>query len=603
MRADRYVPTALALVGLGAAAAALWWAAPPPPVPEGWNVERQADDGTPLERRRAKGRGGPDGQVADDTDVEQADDDAVGDAPPKRRKGRMRDVGAQAKAPRKAPNVLIVIWDTVRADHLSLYGHDVPTTPHLERIAEQGIVFERAISPGMWTIPSHGALFTGYAPRRHGMKATYKWLDQHHVTLAEHLYEHGWDTYLFSANPYVSHNTNLTQGFQTTHFSFHGPYRRPSRQHTQGKLIPEDASTDISPAYQRQPGQPPAAATAHPYKDAAPIASEALGTWVLEREDPSRPWFGVINVMEAHIPRVPSMEARQKIMTPEQIELSLKTDAAQINLLSYTFGKREYTEAELEAMNLVYDATLLELDEAFDALWRGMEDAGVLEDTIVILTSDHGENLGDHHMFGHKFAVHDTLIHVPLVIWWPGTLPPGRVERTVSNLDLFHTVLDLVDVDPPDTNPDSRFSLLDDVEGSPAIAELVEATPMSVKRIDKLHGLDDPARWLETYQSIHVGEEKLVKSSSGEFTLYDVGEDPAEERDLSDDRPKRIPPMHERLLAWLEGVLPYDPSKRVPADEPMTVDRGTRKMLEALGYIEDEGDTDAPLPPVDSDEG
>ena len=112
-----------------------------------------------------------------------------------------------------APNVLIVVWDTVRADRLGCYGYELPTTPYLDALAEDSLLFERAVSPGMWTLPSHASLFTGLPVSAHGVSSKHKWLDHRFETLAEVFQSTGYGTYLFSANPHMSRDANLTQGF------------------------------------------------------------------------------------------------------------------------------------------------------------------------------------------------------------------------------------------------------------------------------------------------------------------------------------------------------------------------------------------------------
>ena len=135
------------------------------------------------------------------------------------------------------PNVVILMWDTVRADRLGIYGYGLPTTPALDRFAQGATVYARAVSPAIWTPPSHASLFTGLAPKQHGVDATYKWLDNHHTTLAEILGDAGFDTYAFSSNPYVSAKTNLLQGFATQDFSFEKPWKKEAKAATESKLL------------------------------------------------------------------------------------------------------------------------------------------------------------------------------------------------------------------------------------------------------------------------------------------------------------------------------------------------------------------------------
>ena len=434
----------------------------------------------------------------------------------------------EARAPHDGPNVLFIVWDTTRADRLSLYGYPKPTTPHLDRWAQKGVVFDRAISPAMWTPPSHSSMFTGAAPTHHGVEASHKWLDAHFTTLAEWLSEHGYDTWAFSANPYVAPSTQITQGFAQVDTTFSGKWRKEARKATRSKLIDEDASSDISPRWRPQPGQR-ASGMAHAFKDAAPVAHAALFEWFQARPQPERPWFAFINMMEPHIPRVPSIESRRALMTDEQIALSLVTDVAQINLLAHTFGKKHYTPAEVDAINGVYDAAIRDMDLATGALLDDLERKGLLENTVVVLTADHGENLGDHGMFGHKFNVYDTLLHVPLVVWWPGKLPPRRVGFPVSNLNLFTTILSLVGLPPPTDQIEAQGSLLDLAAAVPVFSELNEATPVSINRIAALYGIEDKSPYLRTYRAVEQDGWKYIEVSDfehkplpGLHELYDL---------------------------------------------------------------------------------
>ena len=134
------------------------------------------------------------------------------------------------------PNVLIVVWDTVRADRMSLYGYGRPTTPKLDAWAKDAVVFERATSPGMWTLPSHASMFTGLRQTEHGAKPSWRWLDHRFDTLAELLDGAGYDTFAFSSNLIASPMTNLTQGFETVHTTYKrdgvpkGRYMQAARQ-------------------------------------------------------------------------------------------------------------------------------------------------------------------------------------------------------------------------------------------------------------------------------------------------------------------------------------------------------------------------------------
>lgn len=520
---------------------------------------------------------------------------AVGVAVAAWRLGPDADPATEATAPPPAaagarPNVIILMWDTVRSDRLGPYGYGLPTTPALDRFAQGATVFTRAVSPAIWTPPSHASLFTGLAPKQHGVDATYKWLDHHHATLAEILGEAGFDTYAFSSNPYVSGKTNLLQGFQTTDYSFEKPWKKDARAATEAKLIPEDRSSDISPGWTPIPGQGRGGET-HAFKDAGPVIQRAFTEWLGARPEPERPFFAYLNYMEAHIPRVPSLESRKLMMNDAQLQVALQTDVSQINLLSYIFGKLEYTPEQLEAINRTYDASVRDLDAAVGGLLDDLEARGVLDDTIVIVMADHGENLGDHHMFGHKYSMWDTLLSVPLLIRYPKALDPGRRDVPVSTLDVFATVLDLVGL--PARDGVTSQSLRSRGAAHTLFSDMIAATPTAIKRVDSTHGLEDEAKWLRTFKAAELDGWKYIRGSDASCQLYHLPEDPKETRSLCDTHPDRVAALGRDLDAWLSQIPAYNPDNRRPDDQAKPLSRETRQMLRSLGYVDGDGADEA----------
>src|SRR5207249_977179 len=134
-------------------------------------------------------------------------------------------------------------------------------------------------------------------------------------------------------------------------------------------------------------------------KASGELAERAATTW-LERRDPHRPFFVFINYMEAHRPWIPPVDYRRRMMTPDKVTLSYRIDRSWIPLWSYTFRLRDYTDDEIDVMAETYDACLAELDDLFSRLLDGLRSKGLLENTVVVLTADHGEHLGEHHVFG-----------------------------------------------------------------------------------------------------------------------------------------------------------------------------------------------------------
>jgi len=483
------------------------------------------------------------------------------------------------------PNVLIIVWDTVRADRTSLYGHDRRTTPYLERFAEQAVVYEHAIASSEWTGPTHASLFTGLPLRTHGVDTHYKWLDGHYTTLAEHLASDGYETYAFTGNRFVSGFVNMLQGFQTQDHSFKGRYKGPSRKATAKKLLGRDRSTEISPAWAPDGHGDGWSKKLTLFKDAAPVAQRALLRWLDEEHDPDVPFLAFLNLMEAHQPRVPSLQSRKALLDEQTIELALKTDSSLFALMSYVSGRNAYTQAELEAMAGTYDASILDLDRALEALMGELERRGVLDDTVVVLTADHGEMLGEHGLYSHRWALYEPLVHVPLVIRYPAGMEPARVGTTVSTASVPATVAELVGAPPM---PGAAPSLVSPPVPRPIFSELRD--PNEVMAVVRRAFPDvDIKAFDRQLHAVFDGSDKLIRASDQAHELYDLSVDPTEENNRVEAQPDKTQRLLGLLRDWEAATPQYDPSKRAPGDNrKQMADPETRKMLEILGYTAEE---------------
>lgn len=502
-------------------------------------------------------------------------------------------VGAVAwNRPAKPPNVLIILWDTTRADRLSMYGYSLETTPRMAKwAAENGVVFEKAISPDMWTVPSHASLFTGLEPGSHGAGYDHRWLDAKNVTLAEWFGEHGWDTYAFSANPNLAPTrVNLLQGFEHIETSWKRPWADDVKQLLRRKLIKGDRSTEISPGSGKKGGTG--------FYNAAPVAHTALVQWLDQRPDPSKPFLVYLSYMEAHKPRVPSMDARQRVTDADTIQIGLQTDLSLSSQLLYSYGKLSYTPQELDAVNRVYDASLTELDDATADLLDDLKQRGVLEDTIVVFTADHGEQLGEHQQFGHRAGVYQQLLHVPLVIAYPRKLDPRRVSVPVTNLQIFDTVLRLAGLPSPETGTvKGDLTQIKDTIAS-VFSETLAIDKGGFSKVRKLYPDLVGDVWANTYQSVVEGKWKLIESINYydhelvDCELYDLDADPAEQDNQFTGQPEKSRELMAKLAEWKSKQTKWS---RAGADEVHEdLSEKERKQLETLGYLE-EDPADAPV--------
>ena len=345
-----------------------------------------------------------------------------------------------------APNVLLIVLDTVRADHLSLHGYGRVTTPTLERMAKQGIRFDGARATAPWTLASHASIFTGRWPH----ELAVKWmtpLGGNFPTLAEYLGSHGYATAGFVANTfYCSYDTGLDRGF--THYEDFdlerlGPFRMAQLVDlplkTLAALVKRLSETfdagPFRPLQEHLLGQLVVADKKH----AGSINREFLD-WLSRRPEPGRPFFAFLNYFDAHSPYVLPAGAEYRFGLKPRTHADFKflehwSDIDKSRLPPYS-------------QSLIvdcYDNCISYLDERLGELFDELQSRGVLDRTLVIATADHGEGLGEHGLFDHGESLYRTEVGVPLLFVLPARSRYQAVVReTVSLRDLPATITDLV---------------------------------------------------------------------------------------------------------------------------------------------------------------
>jgi arylsulfatase A-like enzyme len=521
--------------------------------------------------------GAPADGAADEAEEGEAKSGKAARKAGKKPKPEKPELAPEVKA---APNILLIVWDTARADRMSAYGYNKPTTPRVEAWSKNAVRYDRAVSAGVWTLPSHASMFTGLPERGHGVNADHNWLDSGHLTVPEVLQARGFDTYTFCANPYLAEDTNVLQGFDRKDYPWRPKWRDKVDAHMRGKLIPEDASTPVSPKFEGKGG---ADNNRYLFKEAGPVASEALFSWISERPEQDRPFFAFVNLMEAHLPRIPGIEARRAVMTPEEIARSYTVEQSTTYFHEWMVGVRKYDPLDLAAISGVYDASLIDLDAATGALLDELDKRGLAEDTIVILTSDHGENLGDHELMLHKYAVYDTLVRVPLIVAWKGHLE-ARVEAAPRSV--AHALLDALDLAKIQLTPEERakFTTWPAAAGEGVLTEYTAVADGSVERMKKLHPDKKTDHLEREYEAVVDGEWKYIEGSDGSRQLYRLGEDPGETKNLVEVDPARATELDARLDAWLKRIPEYTPTGEASGHKRSDE---LKEGLEALGYVEE----------------
>jgi len=442
--------------------------------------------------------------------------------------------------------VLIVI-DTLRADRLGCYGYERPTTPNLDALARRGIRFANVSSTSSWTVPAHASLFTGLYPIRHGATQERPFLDAGPATLAEILRSHGYATAAASANPQVGPLRGLERGFD----SFAETWR-PARG-----ILRE-----------------------HPNHSAVKRFLDSL--------EPDRPFFLFVNYMEPHAPYAPLEPFRSRFRTAPEAGPPLED---RLRVADHYLGSGRTGARELAALSDLYDGAVAAADALVGQLVALLEAEGRLADTLLVIASDHGENLGDHGHVRHVFNLYASVVRVPLIVVLPGDVRAGEVRPEAASLvDVFATILARVGVSPPD--PQAGRDLLagtGETAGRAVFAEYYhpdQALELFGPDVLETHG-EKLAPYLRRLRSVEWDGLRLIWSSKGDPKLYDLDKDRGELRDLAGDRGYAV--RKARLLAALDAFVAAaggEPERAATGSAGRTaIEPDTATRLRELGYL------------------
>jgi len=507
------------------------------------------------------------------------------------------------------PDIVFLVLDTQRRDRLSCYGYSRPTSPHIDAFAEEGTLFHHAIAPAQWTVPSHASMFTGLYPSAHGVLQSYSVLPSEIPTLAERLSAGGYYTAGFCNNPLVGViNNGLRRGF----YSFLN-YSGLLRSHPNQAGIPSGlwdryrqffkrmlagalgsvqdsfARSELLLALSFTPLMVPLWQTALSFKgntakslqDAAQLLTRRKGV------DADQPIFSFINLMGTHMPYHAPRNYVERF-APHVI----RDQAAQRYLRQFNgdvYGWLAPLASGLEmnqkhTLDGMYDAEVAYQDEQLGLFFRHLKESGRLDNTLVIICSDHGEHLGEKQFIGHSITLYNELVSVPLIVRDPlGNFSQGS-ERwdVVSTRRLFHSVLAAAG---QANEREEAMTLAQDPESQDRQVFAEAIPPQNVvnllyKRQPDLvmaHACDQPRR------AVWMGKHKLIETGGDRLELFDPFSDPHESLNLTDILPENVEFLQECLQQFAGEVTPTLSSERAPGFDDPEVQR----RLRDLGYLED----------------
>lgn len=511
----------------------------------------------------------------------------------------------------KQPNILLIVLDTLRRDRLGSYGHKRPTSPNLDAFVRDATRFERAVSPAQWTIPAHASMFTGVYPSVHQLTQANRVLSGAFPTLAEVLTASGYHTAAFCNNPLVGAiDHGLTRGFaefynygsavpqrpneaQRRLYSAFMRHFRPFARRIGNQFAQHDAWFRIA----LNPFWVPIWTKYINFKGNTSLSiDDCIAYWEqFFAGGAEKPLFAFVNLMQSHLPFHPPQDYVDRIAPRLRSDRQAYAFMGRFNADGAAWAsppERPLEDWQQQVLNDFYDAEVVHQDAHLGRLLTMLEGSGALDNTLVLITADHGECLGDHGLFGHGFAVHQELVHVPLFVRGADRMPAGGfVRENVSTRRIFHTLLDVAGAVPPlaadDPNADvGALSLLNAVRGDDVEANVTftEAIPPSTF----LHVIEhrQPAiierlRLRQTWRGVYSGDHKLMLAGDTPHALYDVRHDPAETDNLLASSPTLAADLARRALAFAQGVQDHDrhAAHGEVSDEVM-------EQLRALGYVD-----------------
>ena len=444
------------------------------------------------------------------------------------------------RAAAKGANLVVCVIDAARADHVGCYGYPRETTPNIDRLASDGIVFERHFAQFPETKPSTASLFTGQHPDTH-LAYDQRTIDPESFTLAKGLGAAGYHTVLFSQNEYASPLWGLGTEFDEAYYE---PHLKKGGWDIPELWRPEALLEQIEP-------------------------------WLAKM--PPKPFFAYVHFMPPHDPYIGPPEI--KYFFADQAAPGMSKSPFPFDEIEPEMREKVKGRSQGRYVNL-YDGNLRYGDWAVGEVERLLREADVFEDTILIVTSDHGEAFGEHGYWGHTFSAFDESIHIPLVVRLPGSeRVVGGVSGLTQVVDLLPTLLDLLEIPYPREAVQGR-SLLPLLSG--------EAEEVNEYVFARAAG-QPPSYVVRDRSSL------LVLYEGGKLrALYDLGKDPRAVSNVIDREPERARRLTDAFREFAEGqaapplnfVDPEAPPPQLPRANEVQMTDEMRRSLKALGYLQ-----------------
>lgn len=432
--------------------------------------------------------------------------------------------GCDRDAPERPRNVVLVIADTLRADKLSVQGGPPGATPHLDALAAAGVRFTRANAHAPWTLPSIASLLTSLHPLEHGAGGRvpeFTGLDASVTTLPDVLRARGLQSHAIVNVTFLDPQTfGVTRGFDAV------------------DQVSFENNVDLR---------------------AATATTNAALAWLDGQREARRPFLLLVHYFDPHAVYAPPAHYRE-VWAAESDKKSAWTFGTRDEMVALRAGQLDLSRDILARAERLYEGEVAYLDAEVGRLFAGLEERGLMRDTAVVFTADHGEEFLEHGSFEHGHSLFEELLHVPLIVRAPGWAP-RVVEDRVRLVDVAPTICELLDVAPPDSFVGQ--SLVGLARGTERGSRTVLA-----------HG----NFWRAPLSSWTEGGWKLILDAGGAARLYHLDVDPGEQRDLVEAEAQRLETMRARLVEAQAAMATLARGGRAA----LTADQ--QRALSGLGY-------------------
>ncbi len=518
------------------------------------------------------------------------------------------------------PDIIFLVLDTQRADKLGCYGHSRAITPNLDRFAEEAVLFVQGIAPAQWTVPSHASMFTGLYPAAHQVTQSHQALGPERPHLAELLRTAGYDTVAFCNNPLVGIlNNGFKRGFQTFYnyggafpstpaesSSLPWPLSRLAAAYTQFlrrisyPIQNFFAQSELAFILSINAWMTPLWSKLANFKGQNERSVTDIVRFLQKREQKkeARPLFLFINLMETHLPFWPPRRFVDELAPYLNRDNTAKTTMRAWNREAYRWQAplaQPLSELDKQVLEDLYDAEVAYQDDYLGQLFDLLKQRQNHNNTLTVVVGDHGDGIGEHGYMGHAFVAYQELVHVPLLLHWPGRLQPNQVQTPASTRRVYHTMLDAAAALPEshpylDTAEVKGLSLLETVRGREqehaAYSEIYPPLNL-VKAIERRQPeLLEPAGCYQVRRALVKEQYKLIQIDDAAAELYDLQADPHEQTNLAAAHPDVTTDLNDHLNRVRRQTELQRERFTSGAAADAQMDEHLLQRLRGLGYLE-----------------